>query len=283
MTRKDFRRNWAQAGLWVMQIVPMIAIAAIALVAGPAAAWAATPAGPPRPTNDTVRTVVARVNGKDITRNELAQECLLHYGEDVLERMTKKLLIIQECKRRNIQITQEEVSAEITRMAARFKLPVDQWLTMLKEERGINPSQYSNDIIYPTLALRKIAQGELAITEEELRIEYEKYYGPSVKVRMIACQALDKARRLHATVTAHPDTFGVVAKNESEDVSSASVNGMVNPIRRHLGYKEIEDAAFAMKPGDISPVIAVADQYVILKCEGHIPGQNVPFESAKEL
>ena len=249
----------------------------------PSVVRAAKQLGPQKPANDTVLKVVARVNGEDITRNELAEECLLHYGEDVLERMTKKLLIIQECKTRNIQVTQEEVNAEIHRMATRFKLPVDHWLKLLKEERGISPTQYSNDIIYPTLALRKIAQGELVVTEEELKIEYEKYYGESVKARMIACETLEDAEAVHAMVTANPGDFGKIAKTHSKDVSSASVNGMVNPIRRHLGYKEIEEAAFALQPGQISPVISVASQYVILKCEGRIPRQNVKLEDARQL
>ncbi len=284
MTRMDIGRNWSRCGVRAEQAVWIVAIVTLTVLATPAFVRAAKKAGPQQPTNnDAALSVVARVDNVDITRNELAEECLLHYGEDVLERMTKKLLIIQECKRRNIQVTQTEVNAEITRMAKRFNLPVDQWLKMLKEERGIDPSQYSNDIIYPTLALRKIAQGELVITEEELKIEYDKFYGPSVKARMIACKSEEKARRLHAAVTASPGEFGNIAKNESEDVSSASVNGMVNPIRRHLGYQEIEDAAFAMQPGEISRVLFVADQYVILKCEGHLPGRDVDLESARPL
>lgn len=282
MTQMDFPRRWAQERVRAGQAGWILAIVAIVLATSPSLVRAAKQAGPQRPANDTVLQVVARVNGEDITRNELAEECVRHYGEDVLERMTKKLLIIQECKARNIQVTQEEVNAEIHRMATRFKLPVDQWLKMLKEERGINPTQYSNDIIYPTLALRKIAKGRLTVTEEELRVEYEKFYGESVKARMIACKSREKAEKLHADVTANPSEFGNIAKNESEDVSSASVNGMVNPIRRHLGYKEIEDAAFAIKEG-ISPVIPVAGQYVILKCEGIIPKQNVRFEDARPL
>lgn len=283
MTQRDFRRKWAQQRVRAERGVWVTAILAILLASGPSLSEAAKHLGPQKPSDDTVLKVVARVNGEDVTRNELAEECLLHYGEDVLERMTKKLLIIQECKARGIQVTQEEVNAEIHRMATRFKLPVDQWLKMLKEERGINPTQYSNDIIYPTLALRKIAEGQLTVTEEELKIEYEKFYGPSVKARMIACKSLEKAKALHASVMANPDQFGHIAKTESEDVSSAAVNGMVNPIRRHLGYKEIEDTAFAMKPGDISPVISVAGQYVILKCEGHLPGQNVSLTDARPL
>ncbi len=283
MARED--RYWRAAlnRVRVDRIVWVVSVAAAVLAASSASVKAAAPAGPVKPKEDVVLQVVARINGEDITRNELAEECVFHYGENVLERMTKKLLIIQECKRRGITVTQEEVNAEIHRMATRFKLPVDQWLKLLKEERGINPSQYSNDIIYPTLALRKIAEKELAVTEDELKIEWEKYYGPSVKARMIACKSPEKAKELHALVMANPEEFGNIAKKKSEDVNSASVNGMVNPIRRHLGYKEIEDAAFAMKAGDISPVIPVAEQYVILKCEGHVAAQGVKFEDARPL
>ena len=53
---------------------------------------------------------------------------------------------------------------------------------------------------------------------------------------------------------------------------------MIPPIRKHGSYKEIEEAAFAMKDGEVSPVIAVADQYVILISEGTIPKANVEFD-----
>lgn len=260
--------------------VMILAGAAIACLAA-ASALGAQPAGPQQPAKDAKLQVVARVNGEDISRNELAKECLRHYGEDVLERMTKKYLIIQECKKRQIEVSQEEVNAEINRMATRFSLPVDQWLTMLKQERGISPVQYSNDIIWPTLALKKLAGSQLQITEDEVRKEYEKYYGPAVKARMIACGNLEKAKRVLAVAKANPDQFGNLAKDESEDVNSASAKGLVNPIRRHLGFKEIEDAAFALKEGQISEVIAVAGQYVILKCEGHLPARSIKLEDAR--
>ena len=44
-------------------------------------------------------------------------------------------------------------------MAKSFSLPVDQWLKLLKQEREVQPEQYANDIIWPTLALRKLAGG----------------------------------------------------------------------------------------------------------------------------
>ena len=81
--------------------------------------------------------VMAVVNNQQILRDDLARECLLHHGKDVLESLMNKYLIAEHCKLRNIVITTKEVDAEIDRMADRFGMPTEQWLKLLKEERGI--------------------------------------------------------------------------------------------------------------------------------------------------
>ncbi len=244
----------------------------------PSAAQAATATPDPA---GAIPKVVATVNGEDITRDELAKECLRHYGQQVLEALQHKYLIMLECQRRGITVTQEEVNAEIERMSRRFGLPVDQWLRMLKQERGIKPAQYASDIIWPTLALRKLAGSRLETTPEELAAEYETLYGPAVKARLIACSDLETARRVQAMAAANPNEFGKLAKTYSEDSTSASLMGIIQPIRKHAGAKEIETAAFALKDGEVSDVIPVAGQFVILKREELIPARNVPFEKIK--
>jgi len=215
--------------------------------------------------------IVATVNGEHITRDQLAAECLRHYGKEVLESMINKYLIMQECKRRNVVITRQEVDAEIQRMATRFGLSVDQWLKMLKQERGITPVQYANDIIWPTLALRKLAGQQLQVTAEEVQQAFENQYGPAVRVRLISCKDRQMAEKVRAAAAAKPDEFPELAKQYSED-PSASVKGLVPPIRKHGGFKEIEDAAFSMKDGEVSQVIPIGDQYVIIKREVLLPG-----------
>ncbi len=245
-------------------------------VAGPVAPMAAGQAAAQKKLK-----VVARINGEDITRNELAQECLRHYGSDVLERLVNKYLIVQQCTARGVTVSQEEVNAEVRRMATRFGLPIDQWLKMLKEERGISPAQYANDIIWPTLALRKLAGDRLAITEEELQAEYETLYGPAVKARLIVCGSLAKAQQVRAQAVAAPEKFGDLAKLHSEDVNSASAKGLINPIRKHVGSDAIEKVAFGLAEGEISQPIRVGDQYAIVKCEGHLPARKIPFDRVR--
>jgi parvulin-like peptidyl-prolyl isomerase len=211
-------------------------------------------------------TVMAVVNGKKITRQQLADECARRYGTDVLESIVNKHLIWRACQAKNIQITDQDVDAEIVHLAKKFGLSPDRWLLLLEQERDLSPEQYRREIVWPTLALRALASSELVVTAEELRQGYEAEYGPRVKARAITVSSRSEAERIRALAVAKPDDFGRLAKEHSED-QSASVHGLIPPIRKNMGDENLERVAFSLKAGEVSPVIQVANQFVILKCE----------------
>lgn len=236
--------------------------------------------------------LMAVVNGEQINRNDLARDCLQHYGADLLDTLVNKELIVQGCKQRGLQVTPQEVQAEIERNAERFNLPVDQWLNLLKEERRLTHQQYAQDIIWPTLALRKLAAAQLEVTQQELQEGYETQFGRSVQARIIVCKDLNLAKKLQAQAAQNPDDFGNLAKDFSIDTNSASSKGLIQPIRMHLGDKNIEQAAFRLKPGQVSDVISVGSaqpgnenfvQYVILKCEAQIPPHEIPQKDREKV
>ena len=227
--------------------------------------------------------IVAVVNGESITREDLARDCLQHYGKDVLDRLVNKYLVMQECERRGLSVSREEVNAEIERTASKFKLPVHEWLKLLKQERGVTAEQYASDIVWPRLALQKLAGAELNVTEAEIQRAYDSQYGEAVKARMIVCNDAHSAEQVRAAAVAAPDTFGDLAKRYSKDVASAAQMGQLRePIHHFQGAKEIELVAFTMKEGEISKPVKVGDQYVILKCEARLQASaNVPLEKVK--
>ena len=229
----------------------------------------------------TTMKVVAVVNGENITREELAKQCLQRFGKEILESLTNKYVIVMECQRRNVTVTREEVTREVERMAKRFGLPFEQWYKLLKQERGINPEQYASDIVWPTLALRKLAADKMAVAPEELKQEFESLYGPAIKARMIVCDTASDAQKLRQQATANPAEFGNLAKNFSKDPATASLKGMIQPIRMHSGDKEIESAVFALKDGEVSKVIPIASQFVILQRESEISARQITFTDAK--
>ena len=227
--------------------------------------------------------IVAVVNGESISREQLAKESLRRYGNDVIENLVNKHLILQACQQSGIQITAVEVEAEITRMAGKFGLSSERWLEMLQTERNINPQQYRNDIIWPTLALRKLAKDKLHVSDEELLKEWESQHGEKRQVRMVMIKDKARAEQVRQYLLVKPDEFGAKAKDYSEDKPSAAARGLIPPVRKHVGEPAIEAAVFALEEGEISELVHASDHYFFFKCEKIIESQRFDPATQKQV
>jgi parvulin-like peptidyl-prolyl isomerase len=155
-------------------------------------------------------------------------------------------------------------------------------LLMLKQEREIDPAQYRNEIIWPTLALRQLASEKTQVTQEQLAEAFESEFGPKVKVRIIAHSNLERANALREQAIADPSTFGTLAKEHSEDQASASARGLIPPIRKHVGNPSLEIEVYSLEEGDISEIIEIGNQYVFVKCEKRISSTYVAPQFRKD-
>jgi len=229
----------------------------------PAAGQARVGAGAKKP------EVLARVADDSITYDAVAEECVKRFGREVLDDLIHRLIIQQACEERQINVTEQEISDEIGRIAKRFNLDVNQWLQMLQAERNISPIQYRQSVIYPMIALKKLAGEEVDVSEKDLNEAFVRNYGPRVKARMIM---FDNQRRAEAgwdQVQKNPEDFEQLAAKLSVDANSRALGGQVPPIPRFNGNENLERAAFKLKEGEVSGVIEIApSRYVVLKCEG---------------
>ncbi|APZ93502.1 Foldase protein PrsA 2 precursor [Fuerstiella marisgermanici] len=214
---------------------------------------------------------VGRVNGQAITYDELAQECVERHGKEVLENVINRTLIQQACAEGGVSVSAAEVNQEIARISKKFGLPQDQWEKMLQAERGLSPIQYRRDVIWPMLALKKLAGQDIQITREKLEQAWEDTYGPRVKARMMVLDNIRRATEVWERVDKNPDEFEDLARDFSVETHSRALGGTIPPIRRYSGaHPKIREAAFKLKEmNEISGVIQVdVNQYVILKYEG---------------
>jgi parvulin-like peptidyl-prolyl isomerase len=253
---------------------------AAGVVVGACIAWRlaapgpAADAGPPAQPTETVRPV-ALVDGAEITADQLAAECLARHGSAVLETIVNRRIIEQSCARAGVQVTAADVDAEIDAMSRRFNVPRDKWIDLIRQERGVTERQYADDIVWPMIALRRLASGVVEPTAAEVQEAFEKQFGPAVKARIIVCRTRADAEAVRAQALAAPDEFPALARRHSVDVASASVNGWVQPVRLHSGEPAFDRAAFALEPGAISEVVQVADQFIVIKGEGRLPAADV--------
>ena len=133
--------------------------------------------------------------------------------------MLNKYLIVQYCEQRNISVTRKEVSDEIDRLAKKFGISTDQWLKMIQEERHISAQQYAEDIVWPMLALKKVAADQIQPTRQEIENAFESKYGEAVKTRLIVVATEQKANEVLAQAKANPDSFPALARSISIDPS----------------------------------------------------------------
>lgn len=233
-------------------------------------------ASSPKGNSSTQSGVLARVNNQPISYDVVAKECVDRHGKEILENMINRLLIQQECDRQNVTITQAEVEKEITDITLKFKLPLDQWYAMLAAERGVTRQQYQNEVIWPMLALRKLAglQAEAKVSEADMLYAFERDYGPRVKARMILVNGnMRQAGAIWEKCQADPDKFEDLAAEYSADTNTRSLGGAMPPIKQHGGMPQLEEVAFKLKDGEISKIIEVEGQHFILKCEGRTEQQ----------
>ncbi len=221
----------------------------------------------------TTRPALARVNNELIGYDMVAEECMQRYGTDVLESFINRTIIDQACRKQGITITQADVNAEIVKIAKKFDIDPKNWLQIIQSERHLSPMQYKQDIIWPMLALKRLAGNEVQITGDELQRVFIREYGERVKARMIMCDKLQRAQDAWNLVQKDPASFGKVARERSIEPTSKSLDGQIQPIRRFAGNDNVEKEAFKLEDGQISGIIdaSTPDQrrYVILLCEGH--------------
>jgi len=134
-------------------------------------------------------------------------------------------------------------------------------------------------------AMRK----EVAVTDADLRKYYEqhkneweqvkgahilvRFQGSQVTLRpgekdLTDAEALAKAQDLRAKIMAGAD-FAEVAKKESDDVGSAMNGGELGTFRHGQMVGPFEEAAFKLKPGEVSEPVRSQFGYHIIKVQSH--------------
>ena len=234
---------------------------------------------------ESMPSVVAEINGTKITKEELAFEALKMHGRDEVDEMIGLSIVLQECKRLNITVTDEEVRAEIERFAARFNLPVDKWLELVRNENGLSYEQHFAKT-KQRVGLRKIAGQSVQVTNEEINRKLDAMYGPGIQVRQIVLFDKAKADAVFQQLQANPtkENFVSLAKQMSDDQVSASMGGLIPAIRRYSmpDNVQLENLLMNLKEGEITNLVQMSGVYIIFRHEKAVPSVNVDRQALVE-
>lgn len=232
---------------------------------------------------------VAVVNGESISREDLdlsLNQLVNQYGQmgiqldsahvdtlkhKILDSMVAGVLLFQESVKEGIEITEDEVNSEITAMKSQF--PSEEMFLESLASQGLTEDKFREQISR-NVAIRKFVDekiaGEIAIPQE-VKMEYyetniERYeHEDQIAARHIVVTAKEddtpESREEKQVLLADlrervlgGEDFSALAIEYSEGPAS-SRGGDLGFFSRGQMVKEFEDAAFAMKPGEVSEVI----------------------------
>lgn len=287
----------------------MAALWAACLFTGPMGALAQDEA--PKPPDN-----VAVVNGVAITRNafesefKAATERMAATGQQlsgvqsmmmrkqIVESLINEELLVQECQKKDIQVTDDQVNTEIDGIKNRFPSEAD--FNTALEQRGMSTSDL-RDKLKRRIAIQQLIEAEVPKEFDTTDAERQTFYDehPEMFTRP------ERVRASHILIQLKPDadeTASKAAREKIEEVrkkldagedfaelAKAHSEGPSGPKGGDLGYfskgrmvKPFEDAAFALKTGETSEVVQTDFGLHLIRVTDHQPEETVAFEDAKE-
>lgn len=246
--------------------------------------------------------LAAKVNGEGITRARLQsgvdasmRQGRMNYGgitqpkqykrlqREVLDQLIAQELLWQEAKRQDFVVAPAEVDKALAQLRGRY--PTEQAYLNGLEQNGFTPESYREDL-KRHMSVRRWARETLAKKITVSDAEVHEYYVTNqprfaqpeqIDARHVLIKlapdadeaAVMAARRQIEQILARAKSgadFAELARQHSQD-TSASRGGELGFLPRGRLVKPFEDAAFALKPGEISGVVRTQYGFHIIKLQ----------------
>jgi foldase protein PrsA len=216
--------------------------------------------------------VIATVNGEPLTRAALVSRLLAYQGEEALEQMANRTLLLQAAKTLKVTVSAEEADAKVAEMRAKFK-EADAFQAFLTRS-NLTERQLKDDLRYTSL-MQKVALKESPITDEDLQ-RYE--------LRMIVAPNKTAAEKWVKELDAGTD-FARMAAERSQDPTGKAAAGRMKPflkIEMLDVWRAIQDQKLKAGSYTKTPVLLTDNTHALIKLESVIPiSAATPEERAR--
>ena len=259
--------------------------------------------------------VIAKVNGAVITRrdfqvvyrqavdrharegNPVDEAHIAALRQSVIRQLVDEELLFQESFRQGIEVPPEAVDAAFAAARARFE--EDPGFAQELAQRYMNEAQFRG-MLHRQLAIERLLEGavgpEVVVTEEEVRRYYEtnpnRFQVPeAIHLRHILVRRTESgggdrqaaARRKIELIKEQLDRgvdFAALAEQHSEEALGAQ-GGDLGYVQRGEMLPSLEAAAFGLRVGEVSPVVATDYGFHLLKLIDRRPAATTPLEKAR--
>ncbi|MDR7481678.1 MAG: peptidylprolyl isomerase [Armatimonadota bacterium] len=257
--------------------------------------------------------VAARVNGEAIYWSQVDAEvrrAAAQFGVDpstpefekqreqitkiIIDQMVAQRLIMQEARKRHLTATDQDVEAQLVEIVKRFpgKTEFEQAL-----QRNDLTLAGLRELLRIQLTQRRVAEAvvRVTVTDDEVRRQFDgnrRLYDRPAQIRVshILVRIADKGQEAIAQAKvkvvqarlADGGKFEDLARQYSEDPGSAAQGGDLGYVSKGTLVREFEEAAWALKPGQISGPVRTQYGLHIIKVADVKPAQAADFARVRE-
>lgn len=236
----------------------------------------------------------AVVDAQPVTWEDLRPLLAEASGAEVLEEVALDRMLAQELASRGLAVSAADVEREsvllrsaLERNAGATPDQAAELVQTLRRARGLGESRYAG-LLRRNAMLRALIAAQAEVPDSEVRQEYDIRYGRRLRARLLTVAREDEAAAARAELAAVPEAdraqrFGAVAARISTD-PSAQRGGVLSPISpADPSYPlVVRQSLAALRPGELTPVVALETGYALLLLEEELAPAGVPFEQVAD-
>jgi foldase protein PrsA len=229
--------------------------------------------------------IVATVNGEKITKQMLADTLFDWNASMALEELLDQRIVGQEARKAGVVVTAADIKAKLDEIKQR--IPPGQTFEEALRGIGMTPGHYFARVKFQ-LQMEGILRKQIKVTDEDLagfircshilvRVPYTQ--DPAEKTKADD-EAKAKIEGIAKEIQGGLD-FAEAAKKYSDDTGNKDQGGDLKFFGKNSMAPEFEEAAFKLKPGEMSPVVKTSFGYHLIKMTAL--GKDATGDDRKEL
>ncbi|MBC6953740.1 MAG: peptidylprolyl isomerase [Leptolyngbya sp. PLA2] len=230
------------------------------------------------------------VEGEPVSWDEMRAILSEAAGAAAVEEVALTRIVEAEFGRRGLQLTEADLRRErelVERSLAAEGAgseAASELLSRIRRSRGLGPTRFEG-LLRRNAMLRQLVQGEVEITEEQVRTAHAVRHGPRCRARIIVVASEREAAQARSRVEGAADrraAFIEEAVSRSSDASGPR-GGLLEPISpADPAYPvSVRRALDALRPGELSPVVALESGYALLLLEERTEGDGTAIEAVR--